>query len=100
MSQKHLQEERKGASVACFTARNGHARVRRSSALGRVSQTAEGALAEGCAEFGKAACRRSQRHAVLQVCCKPLLWGCSEEATSVLLPSPEFSLCLWQQIRK
>lgn len=100
MSQKHLQEEQKGASVACFTASNGHARVRRSSALPRVSQTAEEALAEGCAEFSKAACRRSQQHAVLQVCCKPLLWGRSEEATSVPLPSPDFSLCIWQQIRK
>lgn len=54
MSQKHLQEEQSGASVAYFTASNGHACVRRSSALAGVGQTAEGALAEGCAEFSKA----------------------------------------------
>lgn len=56
MSQKHLQEEQKGVSVVCFTASAGHAGVRGSSALAGVGQVAEGALAEGCAEFSKAAC--------------------------------------------
>jgi len=73
MSQKLLQEEQKGASVAYFTASNGHARVRRSRALAGVGQTAEGAVGEGCAELSKAAWQCSQQPAVLQVCCKLLL---------------------------
>lgn len=65
-----------------------------------MGQTAAGASAESCAKFIKIACWCHQQHVALEVCCELLLWGCSEEETSVLLTALEFYLCVWQQIEK